>query len=123
VSHALVPVSASDKEHGCTVGNGTDNGTASDDGTGLVDSTASANVASHGTAITRSTGRGSTWFGGRIGRTVVTRQLASGQRTCCVDQCREIVYRRILVVPEGIGRIAELSRERRLQILRNSEHG
>jgi hypothetical protein len=76
VSHALVSVSASDEEHGSTVGDSTNNGTASDDGAGLVDSAAGANVTSHGTTVTRSACRASTWLGSCIGRAVVTRKLA-----------------------------------------------
>lgn len=123
MGHTLVPVSASNKEHGCTVGNSTNNGTASDDGAGLVDSAAGADVASHSTTIARTTCGLSTWFGSRIGRAVVTRQFARGKRAGGVDQGREVVHCRVLVVPESIGGVAELRCELRLQILWNGEQG
>jgi hypothetical protein len=121
VSHALVSVSASDEEHGSTVGDSTNNGTASDDGAGLVDSAAGANVTSHGTTVTRSACRASTWLGSCIGRAVVTRKLAGGQRAGRVDQHRKIVHRRVLVVPESIRRVTKLCSELSLQVLGNSE--
>lgn len=121
MGHALVSVSASNEEHGRTVGNSTDNGAAGDDSTGRVNLAAGADVASHGTTITRSTSGSSTWLGGRIGRAVVTRKLASGERACRVDQGGKIVYRRILIVPEGIRRVAKLSCELRLQVRRDGE--
>jgi len=123
VGHTLVPVSASNKEHGCTVGDSTDNGTASDDGASLVDSAAGADVASHSTAIAGTTCGLSTWFGSRIGRAVVTGQLACGKRAGGVDQGREVVHCGVLVMPESIGGVAELRCELRLQILRDGEQG
>jgi hypothetical protein len=121
VSHALVSVSASDEEHGSTVGDSTNNGTASNDSAGLVDSAAGANVTSHGTTVTRSACRASTWLGSCIGRAVVTRKLTGRQRAGSVDQHRKVVHRRVLVVPESIRRVTKLRSELGLQVLRNSE--
>lgn len=123
VSHALVPVSARNEEHGGTIGDSTNNGTASNNSTGRVDLAAGANVASHGTTIARSISRRGFGIRGGIDRSALAGKLASSERAGCVDHASQVIDRRVLVVPELISRVAKLSCKLSLQVLRNGEHG
>ena len=106
MSHTLVPVSASNEEHSCTIGDSSYDSTAGNDSTGGVHLLAAVDVTSHGTTVTGPTSRGGTRCSSSISGTVITWELASRKRASCVDQVGEGVDGRIFVVPESIGRVA-----------------
>lgn len=121
MGHALVPVSAGNEEHGRTVRDGTDDGTAGNNCTGLVHSAAGTDITTHSTTVTRTASRGGAWLFGRVGRAAVTWKLAGGKRACSVDQGSKVVDCRVLVVPESIRGVAKLSCELRLQVRGDGE--
>lgn len=118
VSHTLVAVSASDEEHGGTVGDSSDNRTAGNDSAGRVDLVVGSDGTSKSTSVTRAVGRSSSRVVGGIrgGASTSSRKRAGG-----VDQRRKAVDCGVVVVPEGITRCPELSSELGLQVLGDGE--
>lgn len=110
MSHALVPVPASNEEHSCPVGNRSYNGAASYNGAGRVHLVASANIIPKRATVTGSSGRRSGRVSDFVGRAVFTWNFA-GQRASSVDLICEVIDRRVLVVPEAVRRVAELGCE------------
>lgn len=110
VGCTLVPVPTSDEEHGCTVGNGTYDSTGSNTSSGSIDRTACVDVTSKRTAITSSSTDSCSWAtSDLVGARVIARKFASWQWAGSVDQVRQVIDRLVLVVPERISWVAELS--------------
>lgn len=119
--NALVPVPTSDEEHGSTVSNGTHNGTSSNTGGRGVDRAAGVDVASQRTAVARTSSRCCRWVRSLVRTRVVARKFAGWQRAGSVDQVGEIINCLVLVAPEGISRVAQLSSKFVLQVFGNGE--
>jgi hypothetical protein len=122
VGNTLVPVPASDKEHSRTVGNSTNDGSRSNTSGGRVDGLAGVGVTAKCTTIIRA----SIGCGTRVGRLIGTirvlaRDFAGWKRAGGVDQGGKIIHRLVLVVPESISRVAELSSKCALKVLGNGE--
>lgn len=123
VGDALVAVPACDEEHGRAVGDGTNNSSSCDSCTGRIDLAAGTSVASDSTTITSTSSRCCGWVAGSNVRASTRESATSCKRASGVDQVGKVVDSGVLVMPEWISRVAELSCQLRLQILRDSEHG
>lgn len=117
MTQTLVPVPASNEEHGSAVSNSSNNGAAGDDGTGRIDLFAGANVTPKSPTI-RSAGIRGPRVGNLVRGTVI---LASRKRAGSVDETSQVVDRRVFVVPESVRRVAKSGLQVALHILGDSE--
>lgn len=118
----LVPVPASNEEHGRSVRNGTNDGTSSDTSSGCVHRATGIDVTTQRSTITRAASWRGTGVGALVGAGVVARKLAAGwQWTGCVDKVGQSVDSAIFVVVEGIERVANLSSQSTLEIFGDGE--
>lgn len=122
MGNALVAVPASDEEHGRTVGDGSDNSASGNSCAGGVDLTAGTSIASNSAAITSTSSRRCSGVTGSSIRACSRERTASCEWTSGVDQAGKVIDGSVLVVPERISGIAELSCKLGLQVFRNSEH-
>ena len=118
--HSLGPVSTSNEEHGCTIGQRSRDNTESNESAGRVHLAARATVAAERTAIPSSLGGWIEWCGHEIGGSVAHR-LASLNRTGCIDEVGKLVHNRIVVVIKGVEWIFDARLERGFKILGDRE--
>lgn len=117
----LVPVPPGDKEHSCTVCNGTNDGAGGDTSSRAINRAAGTNITSKCASVARTPTSRSSWVGGLVRIGAVARNVAVWKWAGSVDEACQIVDSLILVVPEGISRVAELGSELRLQIFGNGK--
>lgn len=122
MSDALVTVPAGDEKHSRTVGESSDNSSSCDTSAGWIDLATGIGIASDSTTITSTSGRRCSGVASSNVRTSIRRRTTSCERAGGVDEISEVVDGSILVVPEGISRVAELSCQLGLQVLGNGEH-
>lgn len=123
MGNALVAVPASDEEHGCTIGNCSNNSSSCYSCAGGVDFAAGAGVASNSTSIASTSSRS----GGGVPRSDVRastrKRTASCKRASGVDQVGKVVDGSILVMIKQRRRVAQISCKLVLQIFGDGEHG
>ena len=114
--HTLVPVPASDKEHGSSISDGSHNGTSRDTSRCGVDLTASSNIASHGTSALGSTSSSALRIARRGGR-VAFRRVKTINGNSRVDERNQLSDSFILVIMELLGRCPDLVLKGLVQVL------